>query len=44
MERELLAQYEREQDERFIPPTPNSVKRAAKLYFEKETEEVIDEY
>ena len=41
MERELLARYEREQDERYIPSTPSSVKRAARLYFEKEYEEEI---
>lgn len=36
MELELLARHERQFDERYVRPTPNSVKRAARLRLDYE--------
>lgn len=42
MELELLAHFERQFDERYIRPTPESVKRAAKLRMDYEMYGEVD--
>lgn len=49
MELELLARFERQFDERYIRPTPESMKRAAKIRMDYEmygevNPELVEEY